>query len=180
MPARRTETMAEGTYLRLLKENGWEYADRVRGNGVVAIIALTEQDELVLTEQYRLPVRRRVVDLPAGLVGDVAGEEDERFEQAARRELLEETGFQGEAFESLFTGPSSAGMTTELVAFYLTRNVRRVEAGGGDETEEIEVHAVGRDRIGSWLRERIDKDVFIDPKVYAALGLLTVTNASPT
>lgn len=170
--------MAEGKFLRLLQENGWEYADRVRGNGVVAIIALTEQDELVLTEQYRLPVRCRVVDLPAGLVGDIAGEEEERFEQAARRELLEETGFQGEAFEYLFTGPSSAGMSTELVAFYLTRNAHRVEAGGGDETEEIEVHAVGRDEIGRWLRDRIGAGHLIDPKVYAALGVLAVISTS--
>ena len=97
---------------------------------VVAVVAVTTENELVLTEQYRRPVRKRVVDLPAGLVGDIDGEEDEAFELAAQRELLEETGYQGEKFEYVFSGPSSAGMSTEMVAFYTARDVRKVADGG--------------------------------------------------
>ena len=75
--------LAEGRYLRMVTENGWEYAERSRGLEAVAIIAVTTGGELILTEQYRVPLKCNVIDLPAGLVGD---------EEAAKIRLLQRSG----------------------------------------------------------------------------------------
>src|SRR5690348_10951568 len=86
--------LAEGKHLRLVQEGRWEYADRPKAKGAVVLVAITDERQLLLTEQFRVPVGRRVIELPAGLVGDVEGQEAEELEAAARRELLEETGYQ--------------------------------------------------------------------------------------
>ncbi len=174
MARNRVEALYQGQHLQLLKHRNWEFAARANGTGVVAIVAVTEDEKLVLTEQFRPPVQKKVVDLPAGLAGDIAGEEEESFELAARRELIEETGFSGENFEYIFAGPTSAGMTTEVIDFYLARNVVQVEEGGGDETENIRVHVVPLNKIGNWLKRKETSKTCIDPKVYAALGILSL------
>lgn len=168
----RPQLLYEGQHLRLMCRGSWEYADRCRGSGVVAIVAVTRHNELVLTEQFRPAIQKKVVDLAAGLAGDVAGEEDEAFERAARRELLEETGFEGDEFRFIFSGPTSAGMITEMVDFFLATDVRQTEAGGGDDSEEIHVHLVPLKRIIPWLKRKTTRKRCIDPKVYAALGIL--------
>ena len=86
--------LAEGKFLRLVRDGRWEYADRTRAQGAVVLVAVTDDNRLVLTEQYRIPLGQRVLELPAGLVGDIQGEEDEPLVTAADRELLEETGYQ--------------------------------------------------------------------------------------
>ena len=88
-------THFQGRFLSLVSQNGWEFATRVGSTGVVAIIACTDDDEVLLVEQFRPPVGRNVVEIPAGLAGDITGSESEAFEEAARRELLEETGYGG-------------------------------------------------------------------------------------
>lgn len=172
MPRSRPETLACGRFIRLVQDDSWEYADRVTGTGVVAVVAVTSADQLVLTEQFRRPVGRKVIDLPAGLSGDIAGQEGEALVKAARRELFEETGFQARRWDYLFTGPSSPGMTTEMVAFFLARGAVRVAHGGGDESESIKVHVVPLARIHSWLTRKSTKKTCIDLKVFAGLGAM--------
>ena len=84
--------IAEGRHLGLWCRDGWEFARRRQGRGVVAIVALTTDRHLVLIEQHRVPLGASVIELPAGLVGDGAAGTDESIFDAARRELLEETG----------------------------------------------------------------------------------------
>ncbi|QDT34247.1 NUDIX hydrolase [Thalassoglobus polymorphus] len=174
MAKREIETLYQGKHLQLQKRRHWEFASRTQGTGVVAIVAVTTDQQLVLTEQFRPPIQKKVVDLPAGLAGDIAGEEQESFESAARRELIEETGFVGETFEYIFSGPSSAGMTTEMIDFYLACDVEQVEEGGGDETEDIKVHVIPMKKIKAWLKRKETSKTCIDPKVYAALGILSL------
>lgn len=159
----------EGQHLRLVREGHWEYAVRTKASGAAVIVALTDDRQLILTEQYRIPVARRVVELPAGLIGDVEGAEDEQIEEAARRELLEETGYQASELEVLTVGPPTAGLASEIVAFVLATGIERVAAGGGVEHEQIEVHAVPLDDAARWLAARGGVQVYIDPKVYAGL-----------
>ena len=168
------ELLHEGEHLRLLKVGHWEYADRTRGTGVVAIIAVTAKHELVLTEQYRIPVGLNVIDLPAGLVGDEAEFESEEFLTAAERELLEETGFKASQMQPIFTGPASPGMVTEMLSFYVASGCEQVEAGGGDDTEEIETHVVPIEGIREWIDNKVSSSCCVDPKVFAALGVLQV------
>ena len=113
----RKKTLGAGERLRLVSEGGWEFVERVGSSGVVSIVAVTDAGELVLTEQVRRSVGGPVIDLPAGLVGDEKGTRDESFLAAARRELLEETGFAARRFVLLGESPTSPGLTSETVVF---------------------------------------------------------------
>ncbi len=163
------QILEEGSFVRLVRQNGWEWAERTNNTGVVAIIAVTGDSQLVLTEQYRRPLDARVLDLPMGLSGDVDGAESEDLSEAARRELLEETGYEADRMEFLLEGPTSAGLTNEMLTFFLARDARKVADGGGDETEEIEVHLVSLDAPNAWLKMKRDTGVLLDPKIYAAM-----------
>src|SRR4051812_3742020 len=105
--------VADGKHIRLMKRDKWVYADRPGIMGIVAIVAITDDNQVLLVEQYRPAVDRRVIELPAGLVGDVPGEEHESLVSAARRELLEETGYEARDVWELAAGVPSAGMSSE-------------------------------------------------------------------
>jgi ADP-ribose pyrophosphatase len=164
-----TETLCEGRFLALRKRGRWEFVERVNAHGAAVIIALTDSDEIVLVEQYREPLRCNCIENPAGLVGDQPGEEDALG--AARRELLEETGFEAEHVELVLTGPSSPGMSGELLSFVRATGLRRVHAGGGDGNENITVHVVPLAEAGAFLAGRLEAGLHVDPRVWAALFL---------
>jgi len=161
-----------GKFLRVIKCGPWEYADRVGTSGAVAIVALTDDVNLVLTEQYRIPVGCRVVELPAGLAGDGPQRAAEALAEAARRELLEETGYEARALLCLASGPPSAGLASEIVTLFKATGLRRVTAGGGDAQEQIQVHEVPLANVDQWLEERRAQGRLVDPKVYAGLYFL--------
>jgi ADP-ribose pyrophosphatase len=163
------EVVADGQHLRLVKRRGWEFVERKRISGIVVIVALTADRRLLLVEQYRPPVDCRVIELPAGLAGDSPEADGESLEDAARRELLEETGYRAETMVPLFHGPPSAGITSEQLTFFQASDVQHVDAGGGDESEEITVHAVGLDELEGWLEQQAREGKAIDVKVYAGL-----------
>jgi ADP-ribose pyrophosphatase len=159
----------EGKFLRVIRCGRWEYAQRLGTTGAVAIVAVTDDAKLVLTEQYRIPVGCRVIELPAGLAGDVPGQATEAFAQAARRELLEETGYEAREMTWLASGPPSAGLASEIVTLFQATGLRRVAAGGGDADERIQVHEVPLANAGQWLEDRMAEGSLVDPKVYAGL-----------
>jgi ADP-ribose pyrophosphatase len=165
------EVLGAGRHLRLVRREGWEYAERVTGTGVVAVVAVTDDDRVVLTEQYRPPVRSPVIELPAGLVGDLPGALAEDLVTAARRELEEETGYAASALRLLGAGPSSAGLAAEVVSFLLATGLVRVGPGGGDATEAITVHEVPLAAVDAWLAGMVGQGRLVDPKVYAGLWL---------
>ena len=158
----------KGRYLGIKEKQNWEYAYRTNATGVVVMVPVTDAGELVLVEQYRIPVNGRVIELPAGLVGDTSlGDED--FESAARRELLEETGYTAVSLEHLLTSPSTAGMADEMVTIYYAHGLKRVSSGGGDASEDIVVHHVPLHSATLWLDKKIEEGVMLDPKIYAGL-----------
>lgn len=161
-------TRYRGRYLSLLERDGWEFASRCNATGVVVLIAVTDAGELVLVEQYRKPVEASVVELPAGLVGDLA-DPDEPLLDAAQRELEEETGYVAAQMEILMACPSSAGMSDEVITFVLATGLRRVGPGGGDDSEEIEVTAVALEQVDAWLVAQAAAGKPVDPKVFTAL-----------
>src|SRR5262245_28772746 len=118
----------EGKYVSLVKEGHWEFAHRVNTTGAAVILAVTEDQKLILVEQYRIPVKSRTIELPAGIIGDGPGESDEDPGKAARRELLEETGYSANEVTTLMTGPSSSGLTSELVTLVRATGLRRIQA----------------------------------------------------
>jgi ADP-ribose pyrophosphatase len=160
----------KGKYLALLKEGHWEYADRVGATGAAIILAVTPEEKILLVEQYRIPVHARTVELPAGITGDSG--ETESDAEAARRELIEETGWQAGKIEPLMTGPASSGLTSETVTIFLATNLRRVHDGGGIENEKITVHEIPLGELDSWLARKRVEGCLIDPKLYAGLYFL--------
>jgi ADP-ribose pyrophosphatase len=163
------EVLHQGRFLRLLRRRGWELVERVNATGVVIVIAITEQGGLVVIEQVRTPVNAAVIELPAGLAGDEPGASGEELAEAARRELLEETGYEAASIELVTRGPSSAGLTNEVVTVFRARGVRRTGAGGGVEGESITTHEVPLADVPGWLEARQAEGKLVDPKVYAAL-----------
>lgn len=176
MSHKQTHTIGRGKYIELVHDSGWEYAHRVTGKGVVAIVAVTANNELVLTEQFRYPVQKKVIDLPAGLSGDIAGEEGEAEIRAAERELLEETGFKSKSMTYVATCPTSPGLSSEMISIFLATGAEKVADGGGDESESIKVHVVPLAKIHAWLERKATKKTCIDVKVYSALGILGRTS----
>jgi ADP-ribose pyrophosphatase len=164
------ETMCEGKYLRLVKRGTWEYAERTNAGNAVIIIAMTPERNLLFVEQHRVPLGARTIEMPAGLVGDV--DADDTLELAAKRELLEETGWQADEVKVLMVGPTSAGMSNELIAFVRARGLTRIDAGGGDATEDITVHEVPVAEAPRWLAAKMAAGYQMDPKLWAGLWLL--------
>ena len=163
------ETLYEGRFLRLVRDGHWEFAERTQASGAVAIIALTELRELLFVEQFRIPLQKHTIELPAGLAGDEEGGADEDFSAAARRELLEETGYDAERFENLGEGASSAGLTSETITLFRAHNVRKVQAGGGVGSENIRIHAVPLMQAAEWIAAQVTQGKAVDWKVYAGL-----------
>jgi ADP-ribose pyrophosphatase len=164
-------THYQGRYLSLLERNGWEFVSRSNASKVVALVAVTEDTEIILVEQYRKPVAAVVIEIPAGLVGD-HDDPDESVLVAAERELEEETGYTAAKFELLMDCPSSAGMSDEIISFVIARGLTRTGPGGGDDSEDIITHAVALDRVNDWLDQQRADGKMLDPKVYSALHWL--------
>jgi len=161
--------LAEGRFARLLSHRGWEWVERTNTSAAVVIVAITDRRQLVLVEQYRIPLGRRVIELPAGLVGDLAENKQEGLVEAARRELLEETGYEAASIDYLMEGTSSAGLASEIYTLLLARDVRKVGPGGGDSSEDIQVHVVPLDEVEAWLESKRRDGTMISPKIYSAL-----------
>jgi ADP-ribose pyrophosphatase len=98
------------------------------------IFPLTREGEVVLVRQYRPPLERMELGLPAGLV-----EEGEKPEAAARRELLEETGYSGGEWEPLGSLASSPSLKDNWAYLFLARGVEETSAPDPDEHELVEV-----------------------------------------
>jgi len=165
---KREKNHYHGRFLGLKERDRWEYAYRTNASGVVVIVPVTESGELVLVEQYRIPVESRVIELPAGLVGD-DNDPDESLQQGAQRELIEETGFRAASFRELLTCPSTPGMSDEMVTIYYANGLQKVGAGGGDGSEDITVHIVPLSKVEDWLEARLAEGILLDPKIYAGL-----------
>ncbi|MGN6132847.1 MAG: NUDIX hydrolase [Aureliella sp.] len=172
-----SQTLWTGKFLAVRRRGTWEYAVRPNARAVVGIVAVTVDQEIILVEQFRRPVDCPVIELPAGLVGDEAGGEHESCFTAAQRELVEETGYTSSQWSQLSTGPSSAGLTDEVVTLLLARNAQRESAGGGVGSEAITVHLIALDRVDQWLDEQIRGGRLIDFKLFA--GLYFLRRAAP-
>ncbi|MFH0986072.1 MAG: NUDIX hydrolase [Candidatus Omnitrophota bacterium] len=163
-----------GKYLDLIRADDWEYVKRKNCNGVVVIVPVTKDGKAILVEQFRRPVEAQVIEWPAGLVDDKASHSGETIEAAARRELLEETGYEAEQLTFLAGGPVSSGLSAEIITFYKAVDVVKKGAGGGDATESIKVHVVPLKEVDLWLYEMGKKGFLVDPKIYAGLYFLKI------
>src|SRR5687767_6246065 len=157
----------EGDKLLVIERDGWQFVERKKGKEAVAVIAETDDGLVILTEQFRRPVNARVIDWAAGMVGD--DDPSIGADDTAKKELEEETGYVCDAVERLVKGPTSPGITSEMVTFYRARGARKKGEGGVVDGEDITVHAVPRGELTSWLGKQ---SALIDLKVWAGLYFL--------
>lgn len=163
------KTVWKGRFLETVVDGRWEYVRRTRGIGAAVILAQTEADEIVLVEQYRVPLGARCLELPAGLVGDDGPEE---VLTAARRELEEETGFHAGTVENMGVFTSSPGLTSEHFTLVRAKGLVRVGSGGGVDSEDIAVHCVPLRTLPDFIAEKRRAGVMIDVRLLAAMTLL--------
>lgn len=165
----QAEVVGAGKYLRLIRRGRWEYVERTRTVGAAFIGAITTDGRLLVTEEYRIPVGRWVVGCPAGLVGDLDSLASESLAEAVGRELEEEAGYRPDSVRLLTAGPTSPGLSDEVIAVVLAEGLRRVGSGGGTASEQIRCQEVPLAEIDGWLADRERDGRLIDPKVYTVL-----------
>jgi|GEM_PF-541904 len=171
-PGLDENVLHEGRFLRMKKTGKWEYVERTKTSGIVGILAVTPENKLLLVEQFRPPLGKKVIEIPAGLAGDIKGSEHEALAVAAQRELLEETGYEAKTMLYLTEGPASAGLSTEVISFFQALELKKVEAGGGDASESIVVHEIPLEGLEAWLEGKRTEGCLIDYKIYTALYFL--------
>ncbi len=160
----------QGRYLEVHREGSWEYAARTRGLGAAVILALTAAREIVLVEQWRVPIGAPTIELPAGLVGD--GTVGETAAASAARELAEETGFTAVALDDLGEFATSPGMTSERFRLFRATGLSRTGAGGGVDGEAITVHVVPLAGLSGWLDAQRRRGCVVDSRLLVALALV--------
>jgi ADP-ribose pyrophosphatase len=156
------ELMWEGKFVRALKRGKWEYASRA--NDINAVVILAEVDgKMILIDQPRVPPDCRCIELPAGLVGDL--DPNATVEGTAIKELEEETGYTADRVERLGEFLASPGMLSESFTLVRMHGVRKVGDGGGDDSEDINVHLVARQDIPNFVEQKRAEGFGVDVKL---------------
>ncbi len=165
------QIMWAGRFITAKTRGKWEYVSRARGIHAAVILAIDEAADgrhVLLVDQYRVPLGRRCIELPAGLVGDEqAGEE---ASLAAARELEEETGYRPERLERLGDFSASPGMVSEGFTLFRAHGLTRTGAGGGVAEEDILVQRVPLDRIADHVADWRAQGYAMDVKLLLLLG----------
>jgi ADP-ribose pyrophosphatase len=164
-----SEILFETPWLQVRRTGHWDFVVRPQSDRCVGVLAITDAGEIVLVEQFRHPLGRAAVELPAGIVGDEEEHRGESLETTAARELLEETGFCAARMSPLLESPTSAGLTSEWVHLFLAEGLSRKHAGGGTAAERITVHCVPLTGLDYWLDEQRRVGKAVDFKILAAL-----------
>ncbi len=149
-----------------VEQRNWEAVERTNCDGVIGIVPITDAGEVILIRQFRPPVDGCVVELPAGLV-----DPGESFEDAVRRELVEETGYEATDVQFLTEGPMSSGASAEILTVYAATGLKHVGIGSRDETEDIEVIVTPLGQVGEKLEEMRKAGDHVDLKVYGMIEL---------
>jgi ADP-ribose pyrophosphatase len=168
----KDKILCEGKHIRLLQRGTYEFASRRKASGIVGIVAVNAGGKLLLVEQFRPPVGKRVIEIPAGLAGDVAGHETEELAAAAKRELMEETGYQAREMTPVAVGPPSAGICDEIITLFVAKGLKKTGDAAGDGSEDITLHEVPLARVPAFLKRKARQGCLIDLKVYTGLHFL--------
>jgi ADP-ribose pyrophosphatase len=169
------ETVWQGKYITVRKEGTWEYVGRARNIRAAVILAVDEgpsgeahDRQVLLVEQYRVPLKAKCLELPAGLIGDET--EGEAVEAAAARELEEETGYRATRIEVIGAFASSPGMVSETFTLVRAHGLTKVSDGGGVDGENITVHRVPLADVRAFIAAKRAEGLVVDVKLLLLLG----------
>jgi ADP-ribose pyrophosphatase len=169
------KTLLEGKFLRFMLttyidaygvERQWESFERVNCKGIVVIVPVTDDHEVILTKQFRPPTNTYVIEFPAGL-----NDKGDTLEEAAKRELLEETGYRAGELIFLTEGPMSSGASGEILTAYLARNLEYKGIGERDDGEDIELIQVPLEKLDQKLAHLQAEGNCVDLKIYGLIKL---------
>ena len=160
--------MWEGRFVTAKRQGKWEYVSRSRGIRAAVILAIDDA-HVLLVEQYRVPLGRNCIELPAGLVGDHDENSDEDASIAAIRELEEETGYRADSMIDCGEFFSSPGMVSESFSLFKAQGLTKVSAGGGVEGENITVHRVAVIELPAFIQQKRRDGAGIDVKLLLLL-----------
>lgn len=122
----------------------------VKHPGAVAVIAITDENKIVMVEQYRKPLDRVLVEIPAGKL-----EKGEEPEHTAKRELEEETGYDCESLEWLISFYTSPGFADEIIHLYIARGLSKKEdAASLDEDEFVNLLELTLEESVQYVKEQ--------------------------
>ena len=165
----RKEKLFEGKFTKLwgtifLDKKGnecvWEWLDK---KNIALVLAVTKDKKIVLIKNYRVPIEKYCIEFPAGLLDKV----DESPEEAARRELLEETGYTGENFIALTSyGNSVAAMNNIAYPFVLV-DAEKVSESSLEDSEDIEVIEVPCDQLYEFYEKSIAEGLDFNIRILA-------------
>jgi len=162
--------MWEGRFITAKRDGKWEYVSRSRGIKAAVILAIDE-GHVLLVEQYRVPLGKNCIELPAGLVGDHDHNGEEDSATAAIRELEEETGYRAGTMEDWGEFYSSPGMVSESFSLFKASGLSKVSDGGGVEGENITVHRVALSELDEFVAQKRREGAGIDVKLLLLLQL---------
>ena len=162
------EIVWQGKFITAKRRGKWEYVGRARGIRAAVILAIDDEDYVLLVEQYRVPLGARCIELPAGLVGDHDAREDVML--AAGRELEEETGYRAARIDVIGEFYSSPGMVSESYTLARASGLTQISRGGGVDGEDITVHRVPLSGLVAFIAERRANGDAIDGKLLMLLG----------
>ncbi|MCX7914452.1 MAG: NUDIX hydrolase [Thermodesulfovibrionales bacterium] len=170
----------QGSFLRTIiltytdpfgKSRNWEAVERVNCSGVVAVIPFTHKKELLLVRQFRPAVNNFVIEFPAGL-----NDREEDPIEAAKRELIEETGFFSDELILIARGPISSGMSSEMMDVFMAKNAYKaphklLEKYRTEQIELLEIIKSPLKGIHQTLERLLQDGDLVDLKVYGFIEL---------
>ena len=159
----------QGRFITAKTKGTWEYVGRARGIRAAVILAVDDEDHVILVEQFRVPLGRACIELPAGLIGDGADSGEDAL-TAAARELEEETGYRAARMVNLGDYFSSPGMVSESFTLLRAEGLTKVGDGGGVDGENITVHRIALSALPTFVAERRARGDAIDVKLLLLLG----------
>ena len=160
----------QGKFITARTRGKWEYVTRARGIRAAVILAIDEEDHVLLVEQFRVPLGKACLELPAGLIGDDDSSPDEDPTAAAARELEEETGYRADHIEVIGEFYSSPGMVSESFTLVRAHGLTKVSEGGGTDSEDITVHHVALSHLPQFVEMARSRGLGIDVRLLMLLA----------